>query len=942
MRFSPYLFLKVLILAVVTSPLLGQTAPTSPEDTLPLDPLVTTGTLGNGLRYYIRTNGRPEARAELRLVVNAGSVLEDDDQQGLAHLVEHMAFNGTANFEKQELVDYMESVGMGFGPEINAGTGFDETVYMLQIPTDDPEILSTAFQILEDWAHQVSFEPEEIDKERGVVVEEWRLGRGANARMADKQLPVLFQGSRYAERLPIGKKEVLETFPHEALTRFYRDWYRPDLMAVVAVGDFDPSQVESLVHEHFSRIPAASNPKPRPVVEIPEHEETLFAIASDPEATNSQVALMFKQELGEEGTLGAYRRALVEGLYNGVLNNRFFELTQSAEPPFVAGVSAKGRFVRSAEVYQLLALVPDGGIPRGMAALLTEAERVARHGFTATELDREKTNFLRGMERAFAERENRESRSFAAEYVSHFLQGEPSPGIEYEYEAAQALLPTISLDEVNGLAREWLVDRNRVVLVNSPEKEGLSIPSEADLAPLFQDVVAAEISPYEDTATDEPLLPQAPTPSPVVEEDHVPALELTRWTLGNGVRVLLKPTDFKDDEVLVQAYSPGGYSLSALEEHMSASYAAQVVALGGVGSFSQVDLGKKLAGKAVRVSPSIGELTEGMAGSASPKDLETLFQLIYLYFVAPRQDETAFHAFQQQVEAVLANRDASPMAAFQDTLTTTLSQGHPRARPVSLETFAEIDLEEAHEFYQDRFADASDFTFVFVGSFETQSIRPLVETYLGGLPALSREESWRDLDIDPPTGVIQKTVRKGVEPQSRTQILFTGPFEWTAENRLGMRLMTGALEIRLREVIREDLSGTYGVSVNGGYDKFPEETYSVGISFGADPDRVEELTQAVFQEIHRFQEDGPSPEDVQKVTEQERRDRETNRQENSWWATQLRFADQYGADPLFLLDESILEQATAESIQRDARRYLRTDNYVQVTLIPETGGSGGS
>jgi zinc protease len=403
--------------------------------------------------------------------------------------------------------------------------------------------------------------------------------------------------------------------------------------------------------------------------------------------------------------------------------------------------------------------------------------------------------------------------------------------------------------------------------------------------------------------------------------------------------VLLKPTDFKDDEVLFQAYSPGGYSLSSIEDHMSASMAAQVVALGGLGSFDQVDLGKKLAGKAVSVSPSIGELTEGLAGRASPKDLEVLFQLIYLYFTAPRQDQTAFQAFQSQVDAFLANRNASPMAAFQDTLTATLSQGHPRARPVSAETFGEVELADAFEFYRDRFADASDFTFVFVGALEPETLRPLVETYLGGLPGLNRVESWRDLDIDPPPGVVRKTVRKGLEPQARTQIVFTGPFEWSAENRLGMRLLTAALEIRLREVIREDLSGTYGVSVTGGYEKYPEESYSVGISFGADPQRMEELTEAVFQEVRRFQEEGPTPEEFQKVREQERRDRETNRQENGWWATQLRFADQYGSDPRLLLDEGILDAATQATIQGDARRYLRLDTYVQVTLLPEAGGT---
>ncbi|MFH1764951.1 MAG: pitrilysin family protein, partial [Gemmatimonadota bacterium] len=557
---------------LVASPSLKAQEPgfTPPDDPLPTDPKVTVGTLENGLRYYIRGNGRPENRAELRLVVNVGSVMEDDDQQGLAHLLEHMAFNGTANFEKQELVDYLESIGMAFGPEVNAYTSFDETVYMLQVPTDDPEIMATAFQILEDWAHQVTLDSEEIDKERGVVIEEWRLGRGAAARMMDQQFPVIFNGSRYADRLVIGKVDILETFPPDALRRFYADWYRPDLMAVVAVGDFDPSTVEASIREHFSRVPSREDPRPRAIYELPGHPETLFAVASDAEATASQVALLYKQPLRAQGTLAAYRQRLVETLFTGMLNGRLFELTQQADPPFAGAGAGQGRFVRSAEIFQLSAMVPDGGIPRGMEALLTEAERVSRHGFTASELEREKADLLRGLERTFAEQENQPSARFAGAYVNHFLQNEPIPGIEFEFQAAQALLPTISVDEVTRVAQTWLVDHSRVVMVNAPEKEDFPLPAEAELSSIFQEAVAAEIEAYEDTATEEPLLAEIPTPSPVVVESSIPELGITEWTLANGVRVVLKPTDFKDDEVLVQAFSPGGYSLSTLEEHMSA------------------------------------------------------------------------------------------------------------------------------------------------------------------------------------------------------------------------------------------------------------------------------------------------------------------------------------------------------------------------------------
>jgi len=908
---------------------------TPPDAPLPLDPRATVGTLDNGLRYYIRTNKRPENRAELRLVVNAGSILEDDDQQGLAHLLEHMAFNGTANFEKQELVRYLESIGMSFGPDVNAYTSFDETVYMLQVPTEDPDILSTAFRILEDWAHLVTLDGEEIDKERGVVIEEWRLGRGANARIMDQQIPVLFSGSRYARRLPIGKVEVLETFPHEALRRFYQEWYRPDLMAVIAVGDFDPAWVEEMIRERFSHLPAPGDARPRPEYEVPGHTETLFAIATDPEATGSQVAILYKQPVEDRNSLAGHRDLLVERLTAAMLNARLFELSRTEDPPFVAAGTARGRFVRTSAFVQLAALVAEDGIQRGMEALLMEAERGARHGFVPSELERAKANLLRGLEQTFADRENQPSARFAAEYVSHFLEGQPIPGIEFALQAAQALLPTITIEEVTRVAQGWLDGQNRVVLVSSPEKPSLAVPTEAELEPVFQEVLAMEIGPYEDTTPEEPLLARVPSPAPVVEEDLLPELNLTEWTLSNGVRVILKPTEFKEDEILVRAFSPGGYSLSSLEDHLSASNASQIVAMGGVGAFSQVDLQRKLAGKAVSVAPTIGELTEGFTGAASPQDLETLFQLIHLYFTAPRRDETAFRALQAQMGAVLANRGASPLAVFQDTLLVTMAQGHPRARPLDLEAFREIDLDRAFSFYQDRFADASDFTFVLVGAFEPNEIRPLVEIYLGGLPNLSRQESWVDLGLTPPTGIVRRTVVKGVEPQSRTQIVFTGSFEYTRENRLGIRILSSVLDTRLREVIREEMSGTYGVGVGRSYEPFPEPRYSISVSFGSDPDRVDELVQAVFSEIRSLQDDGPSPEELRSAREQERRGRETNLRENSWWATQLAFSYQYDLDPRLLLDESLLEDVSAETVRRDAGLWLRLDNYVKVSLFPE-------
>ena len=926
-----------LLLSVIAfSAAAAQQAPTDLEELLPTDPRVTVGTLENGIRYYIRVNSEPRNRAELRLAINAGSVLEDEDQLGLAHFVEHMAFNGTKHFEKQELVDYLEGIGMRFGPDLNAYTSFDETVYILKVPTDSSGIVETAFQILEDWARHQTFDHEQIDLERGVVTEEWRLGRGAGARMTDKQFPILFQGSRYAERLPIGKVETLENFDYKVLKRFYGDWYRPDLMAVVAVGDFDQSVIENLIKSHFSGIPAATDGRDRTLFEVPDHNETLFAVATDPEATNTSVAVVYKQPLRRYQTVGEYRQRIVERLYNSMLNARLFELTQSAEPPFIGASSGQGRFIRSKEFYVLSAAVQDDRLLRGLETLLTEGERVSRHGFAATELERRKRQLLRSVERAYAEREKTHSARYASGYVLNFLSGEPIPGIEYEYQMYQALVPGILLEEVDRLASEWITDANRVILVSAPEKESLPIPSEEELLHVFELIASKDIEPYEDSAPDAPLVADTPERAEIAERTIIEELAVTVWELTNGVRVILKPTDFKDDEILFRASSVGGTSLVSDEDYISASTAAGLIGSSGLGEFNVIELRNALAGKSVSVRPSIGSLTEGMSGRASPKDVETMFQLIYLYFTAPRQDSTAFLSYKSRAQAMLENRSASPISAFYDTVTVTLSQNHFRAQPRTSAWYEQMDLEDSFTFYQDRFADASDFTFAFVGTFKIDSIKPLVLTYLGGLPSADREETWQDVGIRPPEGVIRKTVSKGLEPVSRTEILFTGPFEWNRENRHSLRSMAEALQITLREILREDLGGTYSVNVRGSSGRDPTQGYTAIISFGSSPERLDELTQVVFAQVDSLKLVGPSSEVVDKVKEAQRRSYETNLRQNGYWLSRLMFADRYELDPANILAfEELIDSLTAEKIQEAAHRYLRTDNYVQVSLYPE-------
>ena len=918
------------------------------RDPMPVGPGVTVGQLENGLQYYIRENSEPANRAEFSLVVKVGSVVEDEDQLGLAHFLEHMAFNGTENFEKQELIDFMESIGMRMGADLNAGTSFDETRYMLQIPTDSPEVMANTFQILEDWAHGLTLDPEEIDKERGVIIEEWRLRRGAAARIQDEQFPVLLRDSRYAERSPIGTVESLETFEHEALRRFYRDWYRPDLMAVIAVGDFDRAEVEALLIEHFEGISAPENPRERIEYSVPDHDETLFTIATDEELTSTSVAVYHMLALDEQETIGGYRQQLVEGLYNGMLNLRLGEIARNPNPPFLGAGSSKGSLVRSKGAYLLSANVPEDGIERGLEVVFTEAERVARFGFTASELERQKIDVLRGIERAYTDRANRGSASYAAEYSRAFLDDEPIPGIEYEFELYKRFIPEMTLTEVNQIGSEWIRPQNRVVVVTGPEKEDLDMPSEEALLAVLTGVADMEITAYEETVIDQPLLAEIPEGSTVVGTREF-AEDIVEWELGNGVRVALKPTDFREDQVLFQGFSPGGTSLASDEEWIPASSATALIQGGGLGPFNTTDLRRVLTGKVASARPFISSFEEGVTGSGSPQDLETMFQLIYMTFTAPRADPEYFEVFNTRNRTSLQNRDASPAVAFNDAINRIMTQDALRSRPVTVETLDHTDLGGSLAFYQDRFEDASDFTFIFVGNIDLDVMRPLVERYLGGLPSTNRVETWRDLGERPPRGVIEEIVRKGLEPQSQTRLFFTGSIDYgDRSQRLGIAVMTSVLETRLREVLREELGGTYSVSVGSSFSWRPAGQYRLSISFGSDPERADELLAAVYEEIDRLKSSPPDEAEVNDVLEAQRRAWETNQESNSWWLSVLDGRYRYLLDqsdgrypsgdvlletlPTYGAD---LDALTPLRIQELARRYFDQDNRVRVTLLPE-------
>ncbi len=908
-------------------------------EVLPVDSKVTIGTLPNGIRYYIRQNPKPEKRAELRLVVNTGSINEDEDQLGLAHFLEHTAFNGTRNFKKNELVSYLQSIGVRFGPDLNASTGFNETIYILPVPSDTMRLVEKGFQILEDWAHGQIFDSVEVVNERGVVLEEWRGRKGAQDRMLQQWLPVALKGSRYAVRLPIGTETGIMGATPARLRRFYTDWYRPENMAVIAVGDFDKAAIETLIKKHFSGIRSSGAARKAPEAIIPPNKAPLVAIASDKEATNSVVSLMFKLPDTQTKTVADYRSDLAERLYLGMLNARLSEIAQKPNAPFLGASSSKGNFLaRGTEVFSLDAGVKDNEIARGLEALLVESKRVEQHGFLASEFEREKQDILRAYETSYAEREKTNSGSFVQEYIQHFLTGEGIPGIEYEYNLVQKLLPTITLAEVNGLSRQWITDENRVIIALSPEKEGVKVPTEGELLAVFEKAAQAPVTAYVEALSDAPLLEKVPAAGRVVSSKTMPEVGVTEWKLSNGARVLLKPTDFKADEVLFTAYSDGGTSLASNAEFMSAAQAAQVVSLSGIGNFNRVDLTKKLSGKAVQLTPMVSNTSEGLSGRASPKDMQTLFELVHLQFTAPRLDTSAYMAFQAQAAQFIANRGSNPNAVFSDTVQTTMAQHHFRARPLTAATFAEIDPAKAVAFYRDRFADASDFTFVFVGSINPDSLKPLVERYIASLPAKNRKESWKDVGLVSPKGVIEKTVRKGVEPKANSLIVFTGPFAYTPQNRFEMAALRELFQIKVTETLREQLGGTYSPSVNVGSSRIPKQEYTIQITYGSSPENVDTLAKSVFALIETLKKDGPSQADVDKVKEQLTRTREVQIKQNAYWLGNISARDQANEDLAGLLApyDAMIAALTPAQIQKAARQYFDTKNYAKFVLLPET------
>lgn len=915
-------------------------AQTKLTDKLPVDPHVKIGKLSNGLTYYIRQNQKPENKLELRLVVNAGSILEADDQRGLAHFTEHMAFNGSANFHKNDIVSFLQSIGVEFGADLNAYTSFDETVYILPIPTEKEENVEKAFQILEDWASTVSFDPEEIDKERGVVLEEERSGRGAEERMFRITYPKMLEGSIYAERLPIGKIEVLKSFKPETIKRFYRDWYRPDLMAVLAVGDIDPARAERLIKEHFGDLKNPPKPKPRTQAKVPARKKSEGLVVTDKEATHFLVDINYAYHpTRDQTTLGAYREYILRNLFTSMLSQRMQELMQKENPPFLYAANSFSGLARGYENYNSYAYLAKAGVQPAIEALVKENERARKFGFTAGELGRTKKMLMKSIERAYNERDKTESSRFIQEYIRNFLEDEPIPGIENEYHYYQRFLDEISLDEVNQYVAKTIPgpDAPKLVILTGPEKADFTLPTNEALLAMVQDALKEEVRPYEEKNIASTLMEDSPAAGKIVAEEKNEAIGTTTLSLSNGVNVVLKPTDFKNDQVILTASRFGGQYNYEPTDRIDAQYASALVSQMGVGDFSPIEIRKVLAGKNASAVPQIGTLSEGINGQCSAEDVETMLQLVNLYFTQPRKDMELFNSFISKQQALYQNMAADPQYTFQDSILQVLYGDHPWAPELPTpETFTQIDPDRALDIYRDRFGNANGFTFVLVGKFDIGSIRPLLETYLGSLPSTGKKSTFKDVGLRPAQGPLKVEVKKGKEAKSLVRMLWNGETPYKEDEEFKAQALVEVMNIKIIETLREELSGIYGGGMYGRMSKYPYGSYSFGITIPCGPENVDKLITAAIGEIEKIKTKGPTETDLNKVKETWKQQYLVHLKDNNFWARLILESIENGTDPARILTyQQRVDALSPKDLQQVARKYLDTKKYALFILNPE-------
>jgi zinc protease len=905
----------------------------SPKAAVPMDPQIRYGQLENGLTYYIKANKTPEKRAEFYLINNVGSMQETPMQNGLAHLTEHMCFNGTKNFEKKDIIHYLESIGMKFGPEINAYTIYDETVYTLnKVPIETKENIDTSLMILFDWASNVSMETSEINSERGVVHEEFRTRRSAMMRMRDEINSVLFAGSKYAVHNVIGTEKVITDSPCDTLRAYYTDWYRPDLQAIIVVGDIDVDQLENKVKTMFSKLPAKKDARERKYYQIPNHKDVKVVIAKDKESPYTIVQAIYKKDKSPYHNQNEYREEHIGGLISIMLNARLSEKTLAADPPFMQAYAFYSDLVRTKDAYMSMAVTSNEKITRSLEEILTENERFKKYGFLESELERAKKELVSMNEKAYKERHKKENEEIANALKDNFLTKQPVPSPDWDYAFTKQILSEITLDEVNEFGKYWVTDENLVIAIMAPDKDGVILPTETEILAINQKVKQKEITQYVDAAANKPLIDKTPIAGTIISEEKEPSLGVTNWTLSNGVKVVIKQTDFKDDEILMTAYSKGGSSKVAQKDDVSAKMACEVIEMSGLGSFDNISLQKALAGKNVRVSPYIGELSEGFNGNSAVSDFSTMLQLTYLYFTAPRADKDAFENYKERTAASLSNKSADPQSAFIDSLRNAMSQNHPRKRNMTVEMLKEANLGRIKYIFTERFGDPSGFTFYLVGNIDPGLQKDTILKYLGGLPTVKRDENWSDLGVRMPAKRVEKHFTRSMETDKSTVfIAFTGTIKkYTIEDRLMLEMVEEYLNNRYLETLREDQGGTYGASLWSDISHFPVAEYQLGVFFDANPNKLDTMLSIVYDEADKLIANGADEKVIRNTAENKIKEYNENLRENSWWMSVLK-NDDFNQEEFVNFDYvAFWNSLNSKKVQAAAKKFLDQNRTIEV------------
>lgn len=909
---------------------------------LPVDPQVRFGKLENGLTYYIRHNDYPENRADFYIAQKVGSMQEEDNQAGLAHFLEHMAFNGSKNFPgKKTMLNYLETIGVKFGANVNAYTSFDETVYNLSdVPVVRQSIIDSCLLVLHDWSSFIALENEQIDEERAVIKEEWRTRSGAQYRIWDKQLPIIFEGSKYADRMPIGKMEIVENFPYQTLKDYYHKWYRPDLQAIIVVGDIDVDAVEAQVKKIFADVPKPVNPAERIYYPVPDNDAPIVSIITDPEAVNTQVTVYIKHDVLPAEVKETQAGLIVDfmkSLSSRMLSDRLKEISQQADAPFAASYAYDGNFFvsKTKDAWTSIALSKEGKIDETLASLIRENARIKKFGFTDAEVERAKATLLQQYENMYNNRNKELNDRYVQEYVRSFSDGEAIPGIEYEYNFMKQFAPMINAQAVNAMVQQLINDKNIVITVTGPEKEGLIYPTKDGLIKVVETTEAEDITPYAETVSNEPLITKLPTPGKVVSTTTDEKLGTTIWTLSNGMKVVIKKTDYKDDQILMSAHGYGGTSIVPVADINDANMAAMVPYVGGIGNFSSTDLKKVLAGKSASVNANISAYTQGFNGSSTIKDIETLMQLTYLYFTAPRKDEGAYTNIMDMIKNQLKNLSADPSFVMQQNVTKAMYGNNPRMQEMTLEDAEKLNYDRIIQIYKEVFANPGSFTVSFVGTVDEATLKPFVEQYLASLPSGNKHAKYKDFDAAIHKGDLKDTFEQEMKtPKSSVFELYSGTLKRDQKTQIALSALKQILDIVYVRTIREEAGGTYGVRVQSSINRIPEGQTKLQMSFDTDPERVHTIAPIIDRDIKSIAEKGPEDADFQKVKEYMVKKFQEDEKTNGYWLGILGSKYFYDEDN-YSNYLSLVNALTKDDIKAITKDLISQGNFIEVIMNPK-------